>query len=99
MMARKIYYNPYAAYFKLASASTAAVSEKEEKAQEPRQQWTTFVRPFLHHLERKRGEMITVATTRETVNGRLENVFSDHIQLTVDGQNYHIRVEQIIYFY
>ncbi|OCA92842.1 DUF2642 domain-containing protein [Pseudobacillus wudalianchiensis] len=53
---------------------------------------------FLDHLLTYVGENIHVATVNESLEGTLTSVAIDHLQLTVDDVNYHIRYPHIIYF-
>lgn len=53
---------------------------------------------FLDYLLMNVGKSIRVVTTNGSLDGKLSGVAIDHLQLTVNGLNYHIRFQHIIYF-
>ena len=53
---------------------------------------------FLDHLLMNIGKTIRVVTIGESLEGKLTGVAIDHIQLTIGNENYHIRLQHIIYF-
>ncbi len=53
---------------------------------------------FLDHLLMNIGRKIKVVTINEKLEGILTGVAIDHIQLTIDHLNYHIRFQHITYF-
>ncbi|WP_047153065.1 DUF2642 domain-containing protein [Aneurinibacillus tyrosinisolvens] len=57
----------------------------------------TFTKQLLNHLQQRRGRKISVATPVEIITGTLEEVYSDHILVSNEGEDYHIRLEGIIY--
>ncbi|MFT8319727.1 MAG: DUF2642 domain-containing protein [Bacillus sp. (in: firmicutes)] len=53
---------------------------------------------FLDHLLMNIGKTVQIKTRDESLEGLLTGVAIDHLQLTVGNLNYHIRLQQIIYF-
>ncbi|MCP8615399.1 DUF2642 domain-containing protein [Salirhabdus salicampi] len=53
---------------------------------------------FHEHLMLHLNQRVQVATINEKLTGKLSGVAIDHLQLTVDGVDYHIRFEHVIYF-
>ncbi|HEY8341996.1 MAG TPA: DUF2642 domain-containing protein [Calditerricola sp.] len=56
-----------------------------------------FYKPFLRHAQRLMRRRVEVGTTSGKLVGELRGVFSDHLLLVVDGREWHIRLEQIVY--
>ncbi|GAB7388285.1 hypothetical protein BSNK01_21220 [Bacillaceae bacterium] len=95
-MRRKLY-NPYYPYYAFYPVSAEIAPESPEKPESQRTGMKKFYKPFLNLLERMVGKTVSVATPTDTINGKLENVFSDYILVNDSGEHYHIRIEQIIY--
>lgn len=53
---------------------------------------------FFDHLMLHLNQNIRVVTVTEALVGKLTGVAIDHLQLTINGENYHIRYPYIIYF-
>lgn len=53
---------------------------------------------YFEHLLMHVGKTIRVVTTNGTLEGKVTGVAIDHLQLTIDDFNYHIRFPQITYF-
>lgn len=53
---------------------------------------------YFDHLMLHLNKRIQVSTINEKLTGVLTGVAVDHLQLTVEGVNYHIRFENITYF-
>jgi putative effector of murein hydrolase len=53
---------------------------------------------FMNHLMQQNGKNITVVTVNGTLEGLLSGIAVDHLQLTVNGVNHHIRYPHIVYF-
>lgn len=52
---------------------------------------------FIAHLRRLRGHMVEVAAMHWTIEGTLQEVYSDHILVTTNMGSYHIRLPAIAY--
>lgn len=53
---------------------------------------------FVDHLMMQLNKPITVVTVAETLAGTLTGVAVDHLQLTINDVDHHIRYQHIIYF-
>ncbi|MEB1808601.1 MAG: YuzF family protein [Bacillaceae bacterium] len=53
---------------------------------------------FFDHLMLHLNERLQVTTINEKLVGELTGVAVDHLQLTINDVDYHIRYEHIIYF-
>lgn len=53
---------------------------------------------FFDHLMMHKNKRIKVVTLNETLEGILTGIAIDHLQLTINGENYHIRYQHITYF-
>lgn len=53
---------------------------------------------FFDHLLLHLNKKIQVTTTNEKLVGILTGVAVDHLQLTIDDVDYHIRIQHVIYF-
>ena len=60
--------------------------------------WVTMEPIFFDHLLLHLNKDIRVVTAGESLEGTLTGVAIDHLQLTINGVNYHIRLPHIIYF-
>lgn len=61
--------------------------------------YTTAVEPkFTEHLIQHKGLKIVITTTVGKLVGTLDDVFIDHVALTVNGKLHHIRLCEIVYF-
>ncbi|MFD0712716.1 DUF2642 domain-containing protein [Paenibacillus sp. GCM10027626] len=61
--------------------------------------YTTAVEPtFTQHLIQHKGLMVSITTTVGKLVGTLDDVFIDHVALSVHGKTHHIRLREIVYF-
>ncbi|WP_054957278.1 DUF2642 domain-containing protein [Paenibacillus dakarensis] len=61
--------------------------------------YTTAVEPkFIEHLTQHIGLEIVITTTVGKLVGTLDDVFIDHVALSVHGKKHHIRLAEIVYF-
>lgn len=75
------------------------VRRKETMALPKNVTYTTKVEPkFTEHLMQHKGLKIVITTTVGKLVGTLDDVFIDHVALSVDGKLHHIRLCEIVYF-
>ncbi len=60
--------------------------------------WVQVEPVFLDHLHMNLGKRLEVATVIGPLTGTLTGIAVDHLQLTVNQTNYHIRYAHIVYF-
>lgn len=53
---------------------------------------------FLNHLLMHLNKKVRIVTIVATLEGVVSGVAIDHVQLTIDGVNYHVRFDNIVYF-
>ncbi|MCY9512425.1 YuzF family protein [Paenibacillus larvae] len=53
---------------------------------------------IIEHLQMHKGQKIHVITTVGKLEGKLDNVYIDHITLISHGKKLHIRIHEIVYF-
>ena len=53
---------------------------------------------FFDHLLLHLNKKIQVVLINGTLEGILTGVAIDHLQLTIDGENYHVRYPNVMYF-
>jgi hypothetical protein len=60
--------------------------------------WVRFEPIFFHHLMLHLNKKLIVKTINETLEGILNGVAVDHLQLNINNVDYHIRIEHVIHF-
>jgi hypothetical protein len=60
--------------------------------------WVTMEPIFFDHLMLHLNKKVRIVTVTEALEGTITGVAIDHVQLTIDDIDYHIRFEHIIYF-
>lgn len=53
---------------------------------------------FFDHLLLHLNKKVKVVLVNGSLEGMLTGVAIDHLQLTIDGENYHVRYPQVVYF-
>ncbi|MCS7461433.1 YuzF family protein [Paenibacillus doosanensis] len=101
-MNRFVYYGnpqPYASYPVPQYSRNEVLQRKETLVLPKNIVYTTAVEPkFTEHLIRHKGLKVVITTTVGKLVGTLDDVFIDHVALTVNQKMHHIRLGEIVYF-